>query len=275
MFYEMIGFVANDHADPDAGTPPSLDLSRASVFVDFDGTLVDLADRPDAIAVDPGLPDLLARLAATCGGRVVIVTGRAVADLDRWLPGFDGPVIGGHGAETRRQDKLIRHPLADAPQTARIARMVADFAGNHPGLLAEPKPTGVVLHFREAPDHAARAYTFLRAIAETHDGFELHHSKMAYELRPDGIGKDHAIAAMMREDGFRGTMPVFLGDDVTDEPALAWVAAQGGVAVKVGEGDTAAGLRLADPAAARRLLERWGAGTGAADAPATTELPDA
>ncbi len=62
---------------------------------------------------------------------------------------------------------------------------------------------------------------------------------------------------MMESDGFKGTTPIFFGDDVTDEPALHWVTEQGGLAVKVGEGETAAGCRLGDPQAARRTLRRW------------------
>lgn len=270
MYYEMIGFVQDTHdREPCEEGVPTLDLSRISLFLDFDGTLVELADAPDAIRVDPALNDILQALANKCDRRLVIVTGRAIDDVLKYLDGFDGPVIGGHGAETRVDGKITRLPSADPEIVARLGDMTEAFAATHPGLLCERKPTGVVLHFRQAPEQDAAAYAFLRALADSHDGFDLHHSKMAYELRPEGIGKDISIREMMEQTGFAGTMPVFFGDDVTDEPALHWVAEQGGTAVKVGQGDTNATNRLHDPAAARDVLRQWAGMSGPADAAPT------
>lgn len=258
MYYEMIGFVQDTHGrEPCEDGVPDTDLSSASLFLDFDGTLVELADAPDAIEVDPGLGDLLAKLSQACDGRVVIVTGRAIEDVTKYLSGFEGPIIGGHGAERRVGGQIERRALADPGIVDRLGDMTEAFAATHPGLLCERKPTGVVLHFRQAPEQDAAAYSFLRALADSHDGFDLHHSKMAYELRPEGIGKDISVRQIMEGEGFAGTRPVLFGDDVTDEPALQWVAEIGGLAVKVGAGDTAATNRLHDPAAARDLLRRW------------------
>ena len=80
---------------------------------------------------------------------------------------------------------------------------------------------------------------------------------MAAELRPEGIGKDAAIAGLMRRDAWAGTVPVFFGDDATDEPALGWVAEAGGIAVKIGDGQSVARHRLEDPAAVRATLHSW------------------
>lgn len=258
MYYEMIGFVQDTHGrEPCEEGVPDTDLSSASLFLDFDGTLVELAEAPDAIEVDPGLGDLLRRLMDICAGRVVIVTGRAIGDVTRYLGDFQGPIIGGHGAERRVGGEIERLPMADPGVVDRLGDMTEAFAATHPGLLCERKPTGVVLHFRQAPEQDSAAYAFLRALADSHDGFDLHHSKMAYELRPEGIGKDISVRRMMEGEGFAGTRPVLFGDDVTDEPALLWVAEAGGLAVKVGPGDTNATNRLHDPAAARALLRRW------------------
>ncbi|MGR3484577.1 MAG: trehalose-phosphatase [Paracoccaceae bacterium] len=258
MFYEMIGFVsegAQSGVTEDA--LPGLDLADASVFLDFDGTLVDIADTPDGIDVPAELAGLLSRLSEATSGRLVIVTGRAIDDFCA-LTGWEGDVIGAHGAEERTAGSRWQHDMAGSEVVARLGEMVTPFAATHPGMIGETKPTGVVLHFRQAPEHEAQAYAFLRALADGHEGFDLHHSKMAYELRPHGISKDASIARMMDREGFAGTRPVFFGDDVTDEPALAMVAhTEGGVAVKVGPGDTAAPFRVPDPAAARAALTAW------------------
>ena len=258
MYYEMIGFSGEHTQEPCQDGVPDVDLSTATLFLDFDGTLVDLADRPDGIEVDPGLSDLLIRLSRATKGRTVMVTGRAVEHITPHLGDFDGPIIGGHGAQERWHGEITRVATADERVVTLLGTMTEAFAETHPGLLCERKPTGVVLHFRQAEDSAHAAYTFFRALAETHEGFDLHHSKMAYELRPAGIGKDISIRRMMESDDFRGTRPIFFGDDVTDEPALAWVAGQdGGIAVKVGEGESAASCRLPDTAAVRDALSHW------------------
>jgi trehalose 6-phosphate phosphatase len=257
MYYEMIGFHGEHQSEHTADGVPEPKLDRSTLFLDFDGTLVDLAPRPDAIEVDPGLGDLLRSLSERTEGRVVIITGRAIEDVTQYLQGFDGPIIGGHGAQERIEGEIRNHELANPETVKRLGEMTTAFAATHPGLICEQKPTGVVLHFRQNEDLASQAYAFLRALSETHEGFDLHHSKMAYELRPQGIGKDVSMKRLMESEKFKSTMPIFFGDDVTDEPALHWVAEQGGIAVKVGEGETAAGCRLGDPQAARRTLRRW------------------
>lgn len=257
MYYEMIGFTGEPHSDPCVAGMPDVDLAGASVFLDFDGTLVDLADSPDAIVVPDDMALTLLTVAEKCSGRLVIVTGRSIASVEPYLGGFAGPIIGGHGAEERINGETRRCITVDDHVVARMGDMAEAFADTHPGLLAERKPTGIVLHFRAVEDQAAAAYAFLRVLDETHDGFELHHSKMAYELRPKGIGKDLSIQRHMEMAQFAGTLPIFFGDDVTDEPALHWVGEVGGLAVKVGEGDTAASNRVDDPRAVRNLLRSW------------------
>lgn len=257
MYYEMIGFTSEPHGDPCTPGVPDVELSKASVFLDFDGTLVDLADAPDAIDVAPDLPKILRAIADRCDNRLVIVTGRAVASVRPYLGDFAGPIIGGHGAEEHWEGVTERQTTLDETMLSHIGKMTESFAATHEGLLAELKPTGVVLHFRKNEDQAAAAYAFLRVLCETHPGFDLHHSKMAYELRPQGIGKDISVRHVMARDGFVGTTPVYFGDDVTDEPALHWVASVGGLAVKVGDGDTAASSRVETPKAVRDILRTW------------------
>ncbi len=257
MYYEMIGFVQESAGDgPCEDCLPDFDPRTATFFIDFDGTLVEIAERPDAIDVPDDLPAILADLDNLTAGRVVIVTGRPVDAVCDFLGGFKGPVIGSHGAEERVGGALAGHPLIGSEVVQRLGDMTEAFAATHPGLICERKPASAVLHFRTAPEHEATAYQFLSMLEDSHEGFELHHSKMAYELRPSDISKDASMARIMALDGFSGTRPVFFGDDVTDEPAFAWVNDQdGGISVKVGSGDTSARYRMETPAAARASLK--------------------
>lgn len=232
-------------------------LNDASVFLDFDGTLVDIAETPGGVSPAPDLTDLLFAIHHRTGGRTALVSGRSADDVRSFLPGFPGLIVGGHGAEMVEDGAVIRHRAADSPDRLAVLDAAHGFAAGRSGILVEEKPTGVVVHYRRAPDLAGEVEQLVRELAAAHPIFEYHGSKMAAELRPDGIGKDAAIAGLMARDGWTGTTPIFIGDDATDEPALAWVAREGGIAIKVGEGDSAAPHRVDDPAAVRNLLRAW------------------
>ena len=253
MFYEMIGFVAEGH-DPALQTLPAFETVEAAFFLDFDGVLVGLAETPGAIEVDPEVPRLLEGLHAVTRGAVAIVSGRSVEDIRRYLPRFPGIVVGSHGAEIDRGSGPERMVDPDPACVEALRKMVEGFAYTDPAYIAEPKPMGVVLHFRRKPELRGAAYHMLEAALQDFDGFHIHHSKMAFEVRPDGVGKEHAVETLMGEAPFQGRRPVYFGDDVTDERALEWVRDQGGVSVKVGDGQTAAGCRLNTPDDVRAAL---------------------
>ncbi len=264
MFYEMIGFVAEGH-DPALDRLPVFETGEAAFFLDFDGVLVGLAETPDAIEVRPEVPRILAGLHERASGAVAIVSGRAVADIRCYLPDFPGVVVGSHGAEIDRGPRSERPGLErmvdpDPARVEALRKMVEGFAVTDPAYIAEAKPTGVVLHFRRKPELRGAAYHMLEAALHDFDGFHIHHSKMAFEVRPDGVGKEKAVEALMREAPFAGRRPVYFGDDVTDERALEWVREQGGISVKVGDGQTAAGCRLDAPEDVHAALLRQLAG---------------
>lgn len=229
--------------------------SKASLFLDFDGTLVDIAPTPDAVVVPDTLPSLLSDLDQKLSGRLAIVSGRAVADIRGILDFYQGIVVGGHGAETFRDGTLTsiidgsQAPLAEA--IAALQR----FADGLPGLLCEPKATGVVLHYRGRPEAEAVAKDAASKAVKSLPGFELHEAKMAIELKHHDATKGHAVAELARE--FSPALPIAIGDDTTDEDMFAAALKVGGTAIKVGSGPTAAPYRCADPAAAHNLLHRW------------------
>ena len=253
MFYEMIGYVAEGHA-PETDHLGPLDAAGCAFFLDFDGVLVDLAETPDGIVVPEELPGTLAALHERARGATAIASGRAVESIRRWLPDFPGIVIGSHGAEIDRGDGPERMVDPDPAMIHALRKMVEGFAETDPAYIAEPKPTGIVLHFRRDPELRGTAWHMLDAALCEFPGFHIHHSKMAFEIRPDGVGKEKAIERLLQEPPFEGRKPVVFGDDVTDEMALKFARDAGGVSVKVGEGQTCAEVRLTDPAAARAVL---------------------
>ncbi|WP_299048463.1 trehalose-phosphatase [uncultured Tateyamaria sp.] len=244
-----------DAHTPDTSFLPPCD--GAAVFLDFDGTLVDLAPTPDAIHIPDDLPQILHAVADRAGGALALVSGRAVRDLARWLPDYAGLIVGGHGAEWRR-DGTFASRVDLPPDALHMLRNAARaFADTQPALLLEEKPTGLVLHYRAQPDLENTVHDFTGRLALSHPAFEAHPAKMAVEMRPRGVGKDLALADVMDMPGFQGRAPVMMGDDTTDEPAMAWAQAHGGIAIKVGPGDSAAHHRLPDPGAVRALLGHW------------------
>lgn len=239
-------------AEPD---PPLSLLENAALFLDFDGTLVELADTPDAISVSPALAPLLKRLAERLGGRLALVTGRSIDGLEQHLRCAGLAVSGSHGLELRRADGRGL-PMAVIHDLEPARRRLRALAGEAPGLLLEEKPYGVALHFRQAPQEADRVAGVMAELAET-SGLALQEGKMVIELRPPGADKGDALRAFMAEPEFAGARPVFVGDDMTDEHAFRAAAELGGAGILVGPPrDTAAKWRLGSVSAVTQWLSR-------------------
>jgi trehalose 6-phosphate phosphatase len=235
--------------------PPPLVAAGHCLLLDFDGTLVDLVDRPEAVMVDAGLISLLQQLLGTFDGRFALVSGRSVAQIEGFLggtvPGI--AIVGSHGAEVQLSGERL---APDRPAALDEAERVfsAAFAGEQ-GVVIEVKSLGVAVHYRMAPTCAAQAQGLAERFAGV-DGLVLQQGKMMVELRAGGHDKGTGIAALLRHAPFAGHVPVFAGDDVTDEEGLAVVAAMGGTGVLVGPArETAAQYRLDDVAAVRGWLE--------------------
>jgi len=253
-FYEMIGFQTG-HAEPQHGAPEQPDLDRAAFFIDFDGTLVDIADRPDAVRVPHRAGELLRALHDRTDGATVVVSGRRMADLERFLPDFPGILIGSHGAERREGGKHWQHAAKDTPELDCIRKMVRVWADSEPDVLLEEKPCSIVLHFRQAPDRMAEADGFLRSVVEHNKGFMLHHARMALEIHPDDVSKRGAIAPLM--DRWPKRRPIAFGDDATDEGMFDAVNRRGGLTIKVGPRETCANFRLDGPRDVYDTLSTW------------------
>ena len=234
--------------------PPPLEPEGSALFLDFDGTLVELAATPAAIRVPRRLRPLLERLRDKLGGRLAIVSGRSIADLEQHLPAAGIAFSGSHGLELRLADGA-RLPLSVPIGLDDVRGAVEAFAAPIPGLIVEGKPAGIALHYRLAPDQRERADAFMAALARER-GFAIQRGNMVVELRPGGATKGDALKAFMSEPDFAGARPLFVGDDLTDEHAFAAAEALGGAGILVGPPrDTAARFRLASVSDTARWLE--------------------
>ena len=235
--------------------PPITLLRHGSLFLDFDGTLVEFASRPDGVAVDERLRALIARLGSVMDGRMAVVSGRPADTIAEYL-GDGFAISGSHGLEMRWPDGRRHAP--DRPQgLVEAIERLHDLADRRDGVLVEEKPFGVGLHYREATDPETESV--VREVAEQlarETGMQLQGGKKVFELRAAGADKGEAIAAFMQGAPFAGHDPVFLGDDETDEHGFAVVREMEGAGVLVGDArETAARYRLSGVGATLDWLE--------------------
>ncbi|WP_432381011.1 trehalose-phosphatase [Duganella sp. P38] len=228
------------------------DWRDCALFLDFDGTLVDLAPSPEAVVVALGLTQLLAAVAAQLDGRLAIVSGRPVAQIDAMLAPLTLAAAGVHGAE-RRDANGVWH-YASAPSLDPALLHLRPLVASHDGLLLEEKRGALALHYRLAPALEAACMQAMRAAQAACPGTVLLHGKMVLELKPAGIDKGAVLAAFLQEPPFKGHRPLFFGDDTTDEAAIIYAQQVGGIGVKVGAGASAAHHRVAEPQALHALL---------------------
>jgi trehalose 6-phosphate phosphatase len=241
---------------PIADSIPALPAD-AAIFLDFDGTLVEITSRPDHVALPPRLQDMLRRLTVRCGGALALVSGRRIAELDRFLKPLRLPAAGVHGLERRRADgRRVRR--ATPRWMAAVLPELDTFAHAHPGVLVEKKRLSVAVHYRGAPAARPAVDALVDRVAgELGRRVRAEHGKMVAELRPAGHDKGSAIAAFMTEAPFHGRRPVCLGDDLTDEAGFAVANRMGGLSIHVGHRtDTAATWTLPDVTAVHAWLER-------------------
>jgi trehalose 6-phosphate phosphatase len=197
-----------------------------ALFLDFDGTLVDIAAAPESIFVPADLPQNLLTARERLGGALAIVSGRPLAALDRYLQSPDLVLVGEHGAISREPG---RGPSLEASLWP--SSWVPDldsFAAAHPALIVEKKLSAVTIHFRLAPEQSDAARHLADKLTASHPDYAIFPAKMAWEVRHRDIGKAGAVAVLMKLPPFAGRIPVFIGDDLADEAAIAMVARMGG-----------------------------------------------
>jgi trehalose 6-phosphate phosphatase len=230
-----------------------------ALFLDVDGTLLEIAETPESVRVPDDLKRLLLDLWLRLDGAVALVSGRSIASLDSLFAPLRLCASGVHGCELRDVRGAISRPslVPDALQTVR-AQLEAFVAAN-PGLLLEDKGFGLAMHFRLAPQLSDDVFAVMqRACQRLGPHYTLQAGKCVLELRPTGFSKGTSIAELMRQQPFKGRTPLFLGDDITDEDGFAVVNQLGGVSIKVGDAPTtSAQQRLSGVSEVHRWLRSF------------------
>ncbi len=232
---------------------------RATLLLDVDGTLLDMAPAPELVVVPAGLTDLLGQLHDRLGGALALVSGRPIADLDLLFAPLILPAAGEHGAEVRHDvDQpivaLATRPEALASLHARLTVAIAGIAGVH----VERKRTGFAIHYRQAPHLAAELRRLVDdGVAEFAKDIHVQPGKMVLEVKGRSCSKATGVTALMEEPPFAGRRPLFIGDDATDRDAFAAARQFGGRCVSVGSDNAdIADWVFASPAAVRAWLSR-------------------
>lgn len=237
-------------------TSPPPTPRRPALFLDVDGTLLDLRARPEQVVADAPLIQLLQRVHARVDGALALVSGRAIGDLDRIFDPLRLPSAGLHGFEIRSGVRTHVVGRTDRDAIARTRSRLAAFVRDRAGLQLEDKGLALAVHFRAAPALEELVDAEVRAcLAVLGEEFEVQPGAMVRELKPRGASKGTAIHALMAELPFRGRVPVAVGDDLTDLDAFGAAEALGGFGVAVGHRVDSA-WRLPDPHALREWLER-------------------
>jgi trehalose 6-phosphate phosphatase len=234
--------------------PPIPTASETALFLDLDGTLAPLASTPDAVLADPRRTGVLLALDRALAGRLAIVSGRTLGEIDRISGGAAQAASGVHGLERRRRDGSLDGVEASRHVADAVAAFQA-FAADWPGVIVEDKAVSAGLHYRRAPTAENAARALAQRISDD-TGLDLQPGHMVLELKTPGTDKGQAVTAFMAEVPFMGAAPIMVGDDLTDEAGFRAAAALGGYGVLVGpERETAARHRLGGVEAVLTWLE--------------------
>jgi trehalose 6-phosphate phosphatase len=232
------------------------DLRTSALLLDVDGTIVDIAPRPDAVRVPVSLKDALARLVAATDGAVALVSGRRVADLDHLFAPLHLAVVGGHGAELRLLDgatgQTQESPQLDAELKRRLTALARD------GVAAEDKGFSLALHFRQAPGREKSLRDAVAGLCAERwsPAVEILPGKAVIEIKPAGFTKATGVRALMKHAPFAGRRPIFIGDDTTDETVFAIMPEFDGTAFSVGRDVAGVAGHFATPTRVRAWLDR-------------------
>jgi trehalose 6-phosphate phosphatase len=240
-----------DIHDPLDGLAPE----TVALFLDIDGTLLDIAPVPEAVKVPEGLSATLSTLYETLGGALAFVSGRSIRQIDQLFKPLVLPATGEHGFEMRRipHEKIER---LQPPTALNLLRPgVTELTRQLPGVVPEYKSGTIALHYRQVPKQAEPLRNAIEKMIEPYaQDYAIQTGKMVYEIKPRGVDKGRAITQMMMAPPFESRTPVFIGDDDTDEHGFEAVRRLGGRAIHVGAGHPAAATALASPAQVRAWL---------------------
>jgi trehalose 6-phosphate phosphatase len=245
----------------------SFDPKSLALLLDLDGTLIDIGPSPFEVNVSDDLRSSLTRLFELTGGALALVSGRPISDLDRLFAPLKLPAIGGHGAEMRMQGgeqggEIVRWANTLSPE---LRTRLAQAAALDPGIVVEDKGYSLALHYRKAPQQQDSLLRYIAAACAAFRGeaIEVMPGKAMFEIKRPGINKGEGVRKLMTKPPFAGRMPVFIGDDVTDESVFEVLPDMGGIGFSVSRHFAGLAGIFESPAQVRRALHRLAAGAQA------------
>jgi len=233
--------------------------ARWALFLDVDGTLLEVAATPESVYVSEGLKVLLNELNERLGGALALISGRTIEDLDRLFAPLRFCASGVHGAERREANGRIVRAALEHDNLREAHAELSSFVQAHEGLLLEDKSFALALHYRLSPHLEAAVHTMMRSTVERLGSeYVLQPGKRVFEIRPAAWSKGTAVHSFLQEEPFAGRAPVYIGDDVTDEHAFEAVNDLEGLSVRVGDQvATRAKYRLTNVADVHKWLSEF------------------
>jgi trehalose 6-phosphate phosphatase len=232
-----------------------------AVFLDFDGTLADIAGHPEGVYIPAALIERLACLRDRLGGALAIISGRPIAALDRFLAPYEFDAAGVHGLERRSSGQPQHCPVREHARLPAVLAFLKQQLPQNAGLLIEDKGCSVAVHWRMSPQLEGLVLDVIgEVMRDLGPEYKLQQGKAVAEILSSDVNKGHAIEALLRAPPYLGRRPLFIGDDLTDEHGFEVVNRHGGVSVRVGPGPTRARFRLANPQTVRDRVRAWGGG---------------
>ncbi len=241
------------------------DGKRDALFLDLDGTIIDLAPTPSGVRTPAGLVEDLARLTKRLGGALAVVSGRPIPIIDGLLKPLKPVAAGVHGGEIRNRAGGRVERVADFHMSDDIRRRLGTLA-RIPGVLIEDKDVSIAVHYRRNPAAATQVSELVAAVLREHkgEGLVALAGKSVLEIKPQAFDKGTAVTAIMADPPFSGRRPIYIGDDVTDESAFAVVSRWNGRGYAVGEPRIGASRAFADPSQVREWIHGLPSRIGAA-----------
>lgn len=228
-----------------------------ALFLDVDGTLLEIAETPQSVVVPSTLKQLLVSLSLRLDGALALISGRTLNDLDHLFAPLRFCAAGMHGWERRDAAGCVIRPQLDPACLNDAREHLRQFTKQHAGLLLEDKGHGLAVHFRRAPHLSWEVSTAVRlAWQQAGSKFAVQAGKCVFEIRPADCTKGTAIRALMQQPPFANRLPIYIGDDLTDEDGFAIVNEIGGISIRVGDAQgSAAQHRLPGVRQVLRWLE--------------------
>jgi trehalose 6-phosphate phosphatase len=227
---------------------------RWCLFLDVDGTLIDIAPTPDAVRVAPGLPTLMMDACRALDGALALVSGRPIATLDRLFAPRCWAAAGLHGLERRDATGRMHGAAVPHPHLGEVRDLLVAAVAEAPGALLEDKGITLAVHYRAVPSREPQLRRAVQAAVEgLGEAFHVLEGDHVLEIKPAAANKAEAIRAFLSEPPFAGRRPIFVGDDVTDLDGFAAVESAGGLSIAVGD-RVDAQCRVASPRDVHALL---------------------